>query len=477
MKFCDIEFGKADAGNEKSESPYLLIDGFFDLNNNYKNIINGKKFLVLGPKGSGKTAIGARIDLMKDDNSIVKQYYLGSFPYKPFSGVLPGREAPETKLPVHWEFILLIGLLDSLSKDKYCDCNNDENFLLLVDTLKNSGLLPSDDLSKIITVTTQKQFLAGIQGLLSGQASSQKVTIPLDNNMLFRTIQESCYNAHTNSKHYIIIDGLDDVLTHRENQYDSLYALIIAADRMNKHFSENKISVKIIVLCRKDVFEKLSGPNTTNIKSDSALILDWYQTTNDYRSTNLIKMVNLRAKVSLKRDKEVDIFREFLPDTIPHGRNTLKLIIELTRHRPRDIIQLLNHIQSHNRDRNPNDNPSINDVMDAIRTYSYEHFLSEVRNELYGFISKEQIELTIKLLGLMKVSTFTVSDLEKMKNSDPQFKSLELEQILEVLFNCSAIGNETDGYFTFKYRNPNNSFNRRENIVIHKGLKKALNLA
>ncbi len=115
MGFKDIEFGMAAAEKEKSNSPHLLIEGFLDAYGYIDELLNGNKFLILGQKGSGKSAIGSKLELLsKEKKYYTKQYYLGSFPYKPFSEIIPGTEPPETRYPNHWELILLIASLNSL---------------------------------------------------------------------------------------------------------------------------------------------------------------------------------------------------------------------------------------------------------------------------------------------------------------------------------------------------------------------------
>lgn len=61
MNFQAINFGKAAAEKEKSYHPRLLIEGFFDDYNYIDKIRNDEVFLVVGSKGSGKSAIGSRL--------------------------------------------------------------------------------------------------------------------------------------------------------------------------------------------------------------------------------------------------------------------------------------------------------------------------------------------------------------------------------------------------------------------------------
>ncbi|MCK4796890.1 MAG: hypothetical protein KAT05_05875 [Spirochaetes bacterium] len=469
MDFKAIEFGLAAAEKEKSNSPHLLIEGFLDAYGHIDEIISGNKFLILGPKGSGKSAIGSKIELLsKDENYYTIQYYLGSFPYKPFSEIIPGKEAPETRYPNHWEFVLLIASLNSFINDSSCKYKKNDLFQKIMASFKSLGVLPSEDLTHIIKKTTNKNFKAGLKDVLSGSNSSEKEEVHFEIKELFSTLQKLCYSLKMDHKHYIIIDGLDDVLTQRNKQYTSLSALILAADRMNEKFKVNNVNAKIIILCRTDLFDKLPGPNNNKIRRDSGITLDWFQDVKEVKSTNLIKLINLRAKISL--NKEVDVFEDYFPEYVSN-RSTIKLLLENTRHTPRDIIQLLNEIQKHTN----KDNTSKTNILNGIRTYSIDYFVGEIIDELNGFLSVDEVNGIIQMLGANGKSRFNLSDLKCIK--DDRFKSLDLNKILNVLFNCSAIGNIKQGeYITFRYRNRHVAMNLNDDFLVHNGLRKGLNL-
>lgn len=72
LGFHKINFGLADGYQEMSELPYLLEKGFLDENKWIKSIIDGPKFLILGTKSSGKTAIGAKIKQISETSNDLK---------------------------------------------------------------------------------------------------------------------------------------------------------------------------------------------------------------------------------------------------------------------------------------------------------------------------------------------------------------------------------------------------------------------
>ena len=64
--FRKIVFGKTDARAESAECPNLAIDGYFPLDNIDEKILELNPFLILGSKGSGKTALSEFLKLTAD---------------------------------------------------------------------------------------------------------------------------------------------------------------------------------------------------------------------------------------------------------------------------------------------------------------------------------------------------------------------------------------------------------------------------
>lgn len=480
MKFRDIEFGRIAAEYELTYSPKLIIDGFLDAYGYIDSIINSEKFLILGPKGSGKSAIGSKLELIAQEQSDIctRKYYLENFPYNRFSEVIPCREAPETKYPDNWEFILMVASLNSFIEDEGFLYPNTKKAKTVLKALFDLGLLSKkEDLSleKIVKTTTDKNFKIDLSKLRYESSKKQeKIT---DVKKLYDALQEIFYSIELPSKHFIIIDGLDDVLTQRDKQYKSLSALIATADRINKRLYQKDIKAKIIIMCRTDLFNKLSEPNKNKIKQNFGIILDWYQDKIDLKSTNLSKLVNLRAKVSL--GEEIDVFEMFLPSDLYQGdrnKETEQVIFNYTRHLPRDIIQIFNEIQKHSGD---NEKPSKSNIKYALATYSKDYFIGEIKDHLCGFLKDEDIEKTIQLLVKVKKNRFDISQLEEIIESEDKFKSLDLNEILNFLFDSNAIGNidKETNFVTFKYRNQHAEFNPNQNILVHYGLIKGLNLS
>jgi hypothetical protein len=471
MTFKQINFGLMDAESEKAQSPELLLEGFFDAFGYIDQITSGNKFYIFGQKGSGKSAIGSRIELIakNDPNFFVNQHYLGRFEYKKFSELFPGSEAPESRYPTHWEFVLLISLLNNLKKDIQCEYESDSDFYFLVEILDQINVIPDKDFAEIVKNTSKKQFDIKF---FKAENITEKETKLITINVIFNKLKNVCYTAKTPNKHLIVIDGLDVVLTHRHKQYQTLSALLIAVNNFNNKLKENNVNAKIVVLCRTDLLNKIADPNANKFIQNFGIFLNWYQDKKDIHSTNLVKLINRRVKLALKKEADIS---EFLPPSTDKDREILKLLLDHTRHIPRDLIQLLNKIQYHTSDKNP----TKKDVENGIDEYSNVYFVRELQDTLVGFLDDEEKgERIIQLLGSMGKTQFSYREISEKIDSDQRFLKIDLTKTMDLLFDCSAIGNVNPrtGYNTWKYRNMYALFDPNQIIVIHKGLHKALNL-
>ena len=283
---------------------------------------------------------------------------------------------------------------------------------------------------------------------------------------IITSVVSALYNISPEKKHFIILDGLDSVLGKREKQYDILASLIRTANRMNHKFNELEIGTRIIILCRKDVLEKLNDPNRSKYIQDSGIELNWYQSMSDVKNSNLYKLINLRAKNSLKKD--IDVMDEFFPSEI-YNKETFKHLVDNTRYTPRDLIQLMNYIQKASYSKGA----TVQTIKDGINAYSENYFLMEVKDSVVGMLSNEEIETSFQAIRTIGLTEFSYQDFQKELPS-PE-KALTM---LNALYTAGAISNvdreNGESFRVSKFRNPNSIFNEKKLIAVNPGLNKAL---
>lgn len=472
-----LNFGEISAESERAENPELITSGFIDINSVEKRAVDGKEFLFLGYKGSGKSSIGERIELICDESfdRIVSKIYLNEFPYTPFSKIIKGDVEPEAKFPAAWSWILLIYVLESFEKDAGATYSDRNLFDQAIKEFRDLGISPGSSPASIVRKSSKNNLSFKLPYNLVGYETGNGDVKSSDEIFNFVHILKSIVGGiKSNSKHYLIIDGLDEMLSSRGSQYKSLYALINEVSSLNNMFLKDNVPFKIILLCRTDLFEKTPGPNKNKIRQAHGIELDWFHDPNDPDKSLLLKAAYLRAKISLGRD--TDVFTEFFPTTI-HKTPIKQYLLDMTRHTPRDFLQLLNYIVRTTKD----SHLTVENVKSGFREYSIKYFYPEIQDELSGYADVDEISHTIQAIGRVGKRDLSFRELFlEMKIEYDKITEIRLSEICSTLFNCSAIGNISDvrghTHYSFKFRNRISTFTRSKRIMLHRGLWKAMNI-
>lgn len=472
QEFTQIEFGKASGETEGARFPILLEKGYLNFKDIYNKIESGEKFLVLGNKGCGKSAIGEKLKL-EHKTKRISVIRLEEFPFNIFARIFPGEIQPESKYPTSWSLLLLLVIINELKNDKGARNPINIDYNNAISKLTELGLLSSSDLKDIALKSSKKEFKIQIPKFLEYTSSKTVQTNTADGFFtdLVSYLNKLVMSYSTEGGLILVIDGLDDILTSREIQYQILSALIFEAERLNLQFFKNGKNIHIVILCRTELFERLPNPNKNKLRRDFGFELNWYHDSDLLENSNLVQLVNLRAKLSL--NKEVDIFKEFFPKRI-REKNCLNYLLEMTRHTPRDFISMLNCLKEVC-SQSKFTEQSINQ---GLKKYSIDYFEPEIRDEIVGYVEIQNYEKFLEAIRNIKQREFSFEKI--CKEVELSLSETELKKILDVLYNCGAIGNKwthnNSNRYEFKFRNKNSQFDVQKTIVLHKGLWKALNL-
>lgn len=474
--FADIEFGFADAEKESAENPELLLHAFLDDSHLVAKALEGSPFLFLGYKGSGKTALAERANLLQASRPqlFVSVEQLSDFSYAEFKNAAGGGGDHQTRYPTAWGYLLLLALLKSLERDEGGRQQAPREYSEVVRSLAALGLMPVPKLGELVTRSTKKTLKGGIPRFLEGIVERVQESHDLRMSQMVGVLEQAVEHFPTASRHVVFLDGLDAVISQRELQLQSLAALMREVDRLNNVFKRRGQRFKFVVLCRTDIFDRLPGANTNKIRQDSGLELDWYDDPRHPERTRLVKLANLRARASLRR--RFDVFNEFLPARVDN-RAVRQYLLDHTRHTPRDLLQLLKRIQAH-ADGAGRLTPA--QIKSGVRDYSNNYFLLEIRNELAGYLPDSDIDRAITLLTSFPHPRLTMDEV-RVQAERLGYGSVDLDALVTALFNCSALGTleEASGkapLYTFKYRNRTATLVPGTPMWLHPGAWKGLNI-
>jgi len=476
--FKKIAFGFVSAEFERAKDPGLILEGQIDYKSSIEEALEGQKYLFLGYKGTGKSSLGEKINLILSDrfDKFPRLVSLSDFPFTPFSKIIRGDVEPEAKFPAAWSWILLIYILESFARDESATHPDMVTFRNSVDAFRQMGLSPAADPASIVRTSSKNSFKISLPGNLADYSWAGSETRPASDIPDFvESLKELIRGVRSLHNHYLVIDGLDDILTTREIQYKSLSALIFEVARLNQDFYKNGVPCKIIILCRTDLFERIPGANKNKIRQDYSVEFDWYHDPNKPDSSLLIHAAQLRTARSL--GSGVNLFGRLIPESY-HGKSNAKTLLDMTRHTPRDFLQLLAHIQGFC----PDGKVTESAMKSGMRDFSIKYFLPEMQDELSGYATPSEIEQVILALSRLKKRDFRFGELVRASSeTKAPLGDERLYEIMDALFDCSAVGNiqyKPGGgtFYSFKYRNRHMSFNDNEAIILHRGLWKALNL-
>jgi hypothetical protein len=474
--FSEIRFGFASAEKEGAEAPDLLLDGFLDYADLSETALSGSPFLFLGYKGSGKTALAEHARLLAEQRSdlFVTTSTLDRFSYHDFKLVAGGGGDHQVRYPTAWGWLLLLALIRSLQDDERGRRSAPAAYKGVVGALETLGLMPVADLALLVSTSSKQSFKASVPKFLEYTSERVMASQDLQLYQLVTALQQAVLAFPTQSRHVIFVDGLDSIVTQRELQFQSLAALMHEAADLNHLFRRMGRPFKIVVLCRTDIFDRLPGPNINKIRQDDSLSLSWYDDPRDPDQTRLLRLMALRARRSLGRD--VHLFGEFFPPTVD-DRDTRTVILDHTRHLPRDLIQLLRKIQ---RFSGAEHRLTAREVKSGLRLYSTDYFLPELRNELSGYLDSDDIDRALALLTSMHRQRVSYAELERTA-AELGFRGLDLKSLVRALFDAGCIGTVSDvpgrrPLYTFKYRNPTATILPGQDMRIHPGALKALNI-
>lgn len=477
--FRKIDFGNTDAQTESLTNPNLLIDGYYDMENRVKRLLTtSASFLVLGYKGSGKTALSEHLYLMSQnsDSIRVEKISLKDLAYKSIVKIVPGNDENETKAKVAWRWLLLVKSLFALVNDNEAVSDYKAEIDSTSEMFGQCGLFPVNDFNSLVKVTSSNKFKAQIKNF-GFERTQTKENAQYNLELLIDYVKKLLFSFREEHQHVIVIDGLDDILTSREIQYTVITALLNEARDLNVQFSSRKLSLKIIVLCRTDIFERLSDPNKNKIKQDNSITFDWYQEgQEDQTNCGLIKIANKRTKIIYP--EITDMIECFFPPKF-NDKDVRSSLLDMTRHTPRDFLQLLKKIQNNCQQ----ENVTIKSIERGIKEFSSEYFISEISDELVGYIPSDYIQHLFQFLSSFHKRELDYIELKReFDNYEISQCGKGLDEILKTLYECSAIGNEyryndnSAMRLSFKYRNRTSTFNPKHKIILHKGLWKALNV-
>jgi hypothetical protein len=479
-------FGGTDADTDE------LLEECFSDHDAYISARDHNKFLIIGRKGSGKTAIFRKLLTIHDHQVFTFGHTFSDYPWS-YHDKQEQSGVPEEERYVHsWRYLILITLAKILLNHDQSQPWDDSVFedmrkleKFVVDTYGTRD----PDLTQIFSPHRSLRFQSSFE-IPAFKVSIGSSEVPMQNlPTVIQDVNQNLIGAITNSlnpdfDYYVCFDQLDLGFDPQNPNYSSrLIGLLLAARDINIKALSAKKKLSIIVFPRDDIYQTLRFEDKNKMTESALSRIEW----DSPRSSSTLKQLMEKRFAAVLKIPESgaweQVFNEVEKMT---GRQTkYQHIIDRTFLRPRDIIKFCNETLHAYKNRPQPKEPSFDnrDVVAARTEYS-SYFLSELDDEVFKHLpnSDEYLEL----LKSMDSLQFTKKDFIEMFNNRRTLlpSHVEPNTILADLFNFSLISFYSPGgsgyggsEYVWRYHDTRAHFNEgATSFRIHPGLKEVLGL-
>lgn len=471
MDINRLYFGKDDAERDFTSNG-LLKTGFLKTSM-YEIAKKGSKSLVIGRKGSGKSAIC----LMMHNNLITQNSYscvitpdaISADEIRRFELIGVNDEVAKKLV---WRYIFLVHIakfIIEISDNGKTNIDNIEKIRnFLISNGEISDLTFQEKFWKIINrikaTFTLSAFGQEVE-LSANDAPNEGVKLEAKMEFVEKYLKNTIQTLQT-QKLYLLVDKVDEIWNNDSWSDTMVISLLKAVKEINESFP----SVNCVVFLRQDIYELLNFHDRDKFRGDEVQ-LSW---TDDKLEELILTRANASMGISISvRDFWTRIFPPYVYD-----EPSSKYILDRTLKRPRDVIQICNLCRDNANIYN-HDKIEIEDVIQATEVYS-NWKLNDLIVEWkinYPFLNDLLIIFTNnsyvvprnrfdKLFNNMKSAMASrYSDLANLLTED---------SVLNILYSIGFLGIERNGSTNYYYDNPHSVEIRDKLFVVHPAFRNAL---
>ncbi|MFT7329225.1 MAG: hypothetical protein ACI9ST_000814 [Psychrobacter glaciei] len=466
-------FGRVEAEDD------AVLEYFVEMNIT-NNIDESDTFLVLGRKGSGKTAIFRYFteDKHKECSSALN---LNGYPWRIHEKIKDEGVEPVESYVASWKYFIAIEMVKLVLKlsdryqmtevielNKFLNDNYGSNSPSIKSIFTPEKLVISGDL--------EPQILGCKLGKITFNKKENNMALGSELNALTNKLLENVRKVAIVSeitKMFVHFDELDRGITTLEvARKDMIVGLILASKEVRKILNGHDSFFKSVIYLRKDIWDELKFSDKNKITESNAELIEW---THD----QLFGLIEKRIKVLLGEQAQwADIDDGKRINSQPKWKH----IIDRTLMRPRDVISFLNTLLEVTLKKEGNDLKFENkDVVNARPKYS-----NYLKHELDDEILPHWEDWEVCLQALSRIGKLYF----KKEDYSDAYKNIETKedktysdyQSLEELYNFSVIEYEArSGYggsgWKSKFANPELGWDINAiRFKVHLGLKEYMKL-
>lgn len=456
-----VDFGRYDAEHDEN-----LLDYFVEVGT--ASEINRGKYLVIGRKGSGKTALFRHAAANLDSRVI--ELDLEEYVFQVHKGLRESGVESSFAYTASWRFAIAIAMF--LGVQKQMSFWTRRKGLKI---LKRIGVGPNGGAASAIIAwlkRLKKVDMISVPGIadLGGFELADEANKVFDSTtaLALRDLEALLRAETRKSPITVLVDRLDDAWNGTEESLQ----LIAGAVRAARHFSKElrqPSAAPVIVFLRTDLWERITF-NDKNKTSQDTVYLDWDE-------SELAKVIDYRIHKTAGVPEGEGWQTVFTSEEMRQRAAAQKHMLKRVLGRPRDIVAFA-ALSREVALANAHNIVEKQDIYDAEVRYS-KHLVNELNDEIGAHVSN--VTNVINALKALGRRTFTLTSWEEVAVKNGISKA-EAELVLNYLFEASAVGvhraGGSKGGSTTVYRYQDRFLKATETgaLQVHLGLVKELGL-
>jgi len=436
-------FGAIDADAD------TLLDRCFQGHEAYLRAKSHERFLIIGRKGSGKTAIFKKMIKTRSPSVFTFGHTFSDYPWHHHDLQSTAGVPEEDRYTHSWKYLILMTLSKILlnddqsqpwCEDVYDDLEKIEAFVVDSYGSRNPDVTQIFVPSKTLRINPTlgipfTNFKVGLS--LERVPVSELPKVIQDVN---RTVAASVVRS-LNPEHdyYICFDELDLGFDPRGATYSQrLTGLILAARDLSRLAREEGKRFSVVVFLRDDIYQLLRFEDKNKVSENHMSRIEW-----DAEGSNwtLKRLMEERFGAVLDSSPSGSWERVFDETQQMTGKQTkYQHIRDRTFRRPRDMIKFCNEILiAYKRRADPRSNLFRNEDVSSARDPYSSYLLNELEDEVFKHVPEfGHIVEVLKVLGTLQ---FTKSEFSSVIDRRPDLlpEGLTVSDALRKLFEFSLI--------------------------------------
>jgi hypothetical protein len=479
------EFGRIDAESEAQ------LGDFFLRTDAYQRIEDQEHIVVVGRKGTGKTAIYKTLldRPVAYHNVFVTGLQFRDYPWGTHEEVRDSSAAPVERYSASWKFLMWVELAKLILTSEKHGAPRTESAEKAANVLSNFITTNWGELDfKFRDIFNRRTYSFKFEPRVLGNSLGALDLDKVPRDRLASVLTEAnrwleyCVGLLlTNDQWYFVLfDDLDLGYDPLDEEYTArLTGLLLAARELFQWGKDREIGVGPVVFIRSDIYEELSFPDKNKVSQNLVERLTW--TEEESGDDSLKELISQRIRVALGNGAPSPWDLVFDEQVMRGTQPKYKHMAARTYLRPRDMIQFSNlcleRAKSAGAGRIDNQNIA------AARPQYSQYLISELDDEIHAVFPDWRRYLdALRRIHRMRF------DRNAFEGAFGELRlkllDLSVDDALELLYRFSIIGFTKIGgagyggsAVAFRYRDPTVNFDPAAPYYnVHPGLKEALEL-